>query len=529
MRRRGALPATASGGAVPQREPRLKDWFGVVAMVVGMFLAIMDIQIVTSSLAQIGGGLSATPDEIGWVQTAYLIADVVMIPLSGMLSRIFSTRVLFSVASLGFAATSALCASATNLDQMILFRALQGFNGGALVPAVFPVVYTLFPPRQLATMMVLISLILNLSSTLGPTIGGYLTDAYSWHAMFLVNIVPGVAVAAAVWTLIDVDKPDFSLLRRFDILGLVLMATFLGSLQYALQEGPRWDWLADRTIATAVLVSAVAGVTFLFRAFTYREPIIDLRAFANRNFALGTAYTFVIGTGLYGATYLLPLFLAEVRGYNSLQIGLTVFVTGAAQMVVSPLANFLTRKIDLRLMLAIGMALFVLAMVLNATLTDQTGFDQLLLPQAVRGVALMFCFLPANLIALGSLPAEKLKNGASLYNLMRDLGGAFSIAAIGTMMNERLHFHWNRLIEDINPARHAVTRFLASEAHRLALRIPGNPHAGALRLLAKLVERQALTLTYNDLLLMLATGFFIGLFLIPLLKEPRIRLRVDSS
>src|SRR5438128_4045778 len=179
--------------------PSLRDWLGVLAMVFGLFMAIMDVQIVTSSLTQIQGGLSASTDEIAWVQTAYLIADVVMVPLSGILSRLLSTRVLFVVAALGFTAASGLCATATSLGQMILYRAMQGFCGGAMMPTVFPVVYTIFPPRQLTTLMVLISLILNLSSTLGPTIGGFLTDTYSWHWLFLVNIVPGIVVAAVVW------------------------------------------------------------------------------------------------------------------------------------------------------------------------------------------------------------------------------------------------------------------------------------------------------------------------------------------
>ena len=207
-------------------------------------------------MTQIQGGLSASADEIAWVQTAYLIADVVMVPMSGMLSRLLSTRILFVVATLGFTAASALCATATSLNQMILYRAMQGFCGGAITPSVFPVVYTTFRGPQLATLMVIISVILNLSSTLGPTIGGFLTDTFSWHWLFLVNIVPGILVAAVVWVTIDIDKPDLSLLRHFDLTGLVLMATFLGCLEYALEEGPRWDWLDDTTIRAAVAVSA---------------------------------------------------------------------------------------------------------------------------------------------------------------------------------------------------------------------------------------------------------------------------------
>src|ERR1700675_1263881 len=500
-------PPAPSAATPPEDAARLRDWIGVLAMGTGLFMAIMDVQIVTSSLTQIQGGLSASTDEIAWVQTAYLIADVVMVPLSGILSRLLSTRVLFVIAALGFTAASGLCATATTLGQMILYRAMQGFCGGAMMPAVFPVVYTIFPPRQLTSLMVLISLILNLSSTLGPTIGGFLTDTYSWHWLFLVNIVPGILVAAVVWVTIDIDKPDPSLLRHFDLAGLVLMAVFLGCLEYALQEGPRWDWLADGTIFAATVVSVVAGALFFWRVLSYHQPIVDLRAFLNRNFALGSFYTFVVGTGLYGATYVIPLFLAQVRGYNALQIGMIVVVTGLAQMVVSPFTAYIARVLDLRIMLAIGMGLFALAMYLTAVLTNQASFWELFVPQALRGIALMFCYLPANLIALGSVPADRLKNVACLYNLMRDLGGAIGLAMIGTIMNDRLHFHWNRLIENINPARPAVQHFLDAQTSRLDGLVPGDSSRAAFKLLAGLVRREALVLTYNDVLMLLGVAF----------------------
>ena len=496
-------------------------------MVVGQFMAIMDVQIVTSSLTQIQGGLSASADEISWVQTSYLIADVVMVPLSGTLSRLLSTRMLFVSATLGFTAASVLCATATSLPQMIVYRALQGFCGGAITPAVFPVVYTIFRGPQLATLMVVISLILNLSSTLGPTIGGFLTDALSWHWLFLVNIVPGTGVAVTVWFLIDIDKPNRSLLRYFDIYGLVLMALFLGCLQYSLEEGPRWDWFADDTILAAVVVSSVASVLFFWRVLTYHQPIVDLRAFTNRNFAVGSFYTFVVGTGLYGATYLVPLFLAQVRGFNSWQIGQTVVVTGLAQMAVSPFTAHIARNLDLRIMLAIGMGLFAVAMYLTACLTNQAGFAELLVPQALRGVALMFCYLPANLIALGTLPQDKLRNSAGLYNLTRDLGGAIGLALLVTVMNNRLHFHWNRLIEHVNPARPAVQHFLEMQTNRLEPLTSGDPGHAALKLLASTVQREALVLSYNDALMLLGVAFAIGLVLMPLAKAPRSALTAD--
>ena len=514
--------ATAASAAGAQAAlPTLRDWLGVLAMVVGLFMAIMDVQIVTSSLTQIQGGLAASADEISWVQTSYLIADVVMVPLSGTLSRLLSTRVLFVIAALGFTGASALCATATSLGQMIVYRALQGFSGGAMMPLVFPVVYTKFRMPQLAQIMVLIGLILNLSSTLGPTIGGYLTDTLSWHWLFLVNIAPGIAVAVAVWLLIDIDKPELSLLRHFDLTGLVLMALFLGCLQYALQEGPRWDWLSDGTILAAVVVSSIASAFFFWRVLTYHQPIVDLRAFTNRNFALGSFYTFVVGTGMYGTTYLIPLFLAQVRGFSSLQIGETVVVTGLAQLAMSPISPLLARKMDLRLMLSIGIGLFAVAMYLTAGLTNQAGFVELFVPQVVRGMALMMCYIPANLIALSSVPQDKLKNSAGLYNLTRDLGGALALATIGTLMNDRLHFHWNRLIEDVNPARPVVQHFLDTHSGRFDTLVPGDASRAAVRLLANLVQREALVLTYNDAIMLLGGLFVAALLVMPLVRRPR--------
>ena len=507
--------------ALPEGAPRLRDWIGVVAMGTGLFMAIMDVQIVTSSLTQIQGGLSASTDEIVWVQTAYLIADVVMVPMCGIMSRLLSTRVLFVIAALGFTGASVLCATATSLGQMIVYRAMQGFCGGAITPTVWPVVYTKFRGRHLATVIAIISVILSLSSTLGPTLGGFLTDTFSWHWLFLVNIVPGLLVAAVVWVTIDIDKPDLSLLRDFDVAGMLLMATFLGCLEYALEEGPRWDWLDDGTIRATMVVSVVGGGLFFWRVLTYRQPIVDLRTFLNRNFALGAFFTFVVGIGMYGTTYLVPLFLAQVRGYNALQIGLTIIVTGLVTMVMSPLSTRIARQLDLRLMLAIGFGLFAFSMYLNATLTNQTGFWELFVPQAVRGLGLICCYLPANMIALGTVPADKMTNAAGLYNLTRDLGGAIGLATIVTIMNERLHFHWNRLVEDVNPARASVQQFLEAQTSRFDSLIPGDPGRAAVKMLANLVQREALVLTYNDLLLLIGVLFAFGLTLLPLVRSPR--------
>jgi DHA2 family multidrug resistance protein len=254
---------------------------------------------------------------------------------------------------------------------------------------------------------------------------------------------------------------------------------------------------------------------------SYRQPIVDLRTFGNRNFALGCFFAFLMGIGMYGTTYLVPLFLAQVRGFSALQIGETVVVVGLAQLVMSPFAPRIARRLDLRIMLSIGVAVFAVSMYLTAVLTNQTGFWELFVPQWVRGMGLMFFYMSANMIALGTLAQDRMKNAAGLYNLMRDLGGAIGLASIGTIMNARLHFHWNRLIEDINPARAAVQQFLEAQTGRFDAVVAGDPHRAALKLLANLTQREALVLTYNDLLLLLGALFVFGLILLPLVRRPR--------
>src|SRR3954470_2424830 len=253
----GMPMAAAHEEALPMR--RVVAFF---FMVVGMFMAILDIQVVSASLSEIQAGLSAGSDEIAWVQTSYLIAEVIMIPLSGVLARILSTRVLFTIAAAGFTAASALCATATDIDQMIIYRAIQGFIGGGMIPSVFAAAFTIFPPSKRAVVSPMIGLVATLAPTIGPTVGGYISHAFSWHWLFLVNVVPGVLVASAAWTLIDFDKPNYALMKKFDWWGLAGMAAFLGSLEYVLEEGPNHDWLQDQSVFICSIVLTVGAIVF---------------------------------------------------------------------------------------------------------------------------------------------------------------------------------------------------------------------------------------------------------------------------
>ena len=377
--------------------------------------------------------------------------------MSGFLARLLSTRVLFVLSAAGFTLMSVACAMAWSIGSMIVFRCLQGFLGGAMIPTVFATSFKVFPPERRAAVSVMIGLVATMAPTLGPTLGGYITEA-----MLLALAVPDQRPAGRPGRDRRLGADRRRPARPQPAQGLRLhracfsMALFLGSLEYVLEEGPRDDWFQDDLIFALAVVSLAAAALFFWRVLTYRRPIVDIRAFADRNFALGSLYSFIIGIGLYGSVYLLPLFLARVRGLNSLQIGLIMIVTGSAQFLSAPVAGALSKKLDLRVMLVFGLSLFALGLWLNSFLTAESGFVELFLPQAVRGFALMFCFIPINTLALGTLPPEKLNNASGLYNLMRNLGGAIGLAALNTVLIDRLQLHWARLGEAINLARPVV-------------------------------------------------------------------------
>jgi len=492
-----------------------------VALSVGMFMAILDIQIVASSLAEIQAGLSASSSEIAWVQTAYLVAEIVMIPLSGFLGRALSTRYLFAIAAGGFTLFSVMCAGATSIGEMIVWRAAQGFIGGAMIPVVFSAAFTVFPKNRQAMVAAMVGLIATLAPTIGPTIGGYLTNVFSWHWLFLINVVPGIAVTVGVLLLVDFDKPDFALLKRFDFPGLIALAAFLGSLEYVLEEGAANDWFQDRTIVVAAVASILGAVAFFGRVLTAREPIVDIRAFADRNFATGSLFSFALGVGLYGLIYLYPVFLARVRGYDSLEIGNTMFVTGAFMMLTAPIAGSLAQKIDPRLMMGFGLALFAVSCLELVPITRDWAFGEFLIPQAIRGSALMICMLPVSILALGTLPPERVKNASGLFNLMRNLGGAFGLAAINTALNNRWDLHIERLGEAVTWSRDAATEQLSAMTQGFQATLGFDAGRAALASLSHMVRREALVMAFSDVFLILAVFFFAALLLVPLARRPQ--------
>src|SRR6185295_11097569 len=402
--------------------PPVRQRLGFVASLLGLFMALLDIQIVASSLNEIQAGVSATPDEVSWIQSAYLIAEVIMIPLSGVLTRMLSTRGAFVLSSLGFTAASLGCALAQTLPQLVVLRALQGFIGGAMIPIAYAISFGIFPKRVMGSVQAVMGLIATLAPSIGPTLGGYITDHLNWHWLFLVNIVPGLIPAAGLWLCMDIDKPFAGVFRRIDFAGLVLMAVFLGSLEYVLEQGPREDWFESHLIFGMAVLSAFGAIGFFARALTAEHPIVDLRAFRNRNFAIGATLGFLLGVVLYGLVYLMPLYFGTVRHYNSLQIGEVMFITGIAMFCTAPMAGRASDKVDPRILLSVGLALIGIGSLMNAKLTSLSGFHEFLWPQLIRGSGFVLCILPITRLALGTLPPAELSNASGLFNVLRNLG-----------------------------------------------------------------------------------------------------------
>jgi DHA2 family multidrug resistance protein len=513
-----ALPGMTNATAAPSERIAPRRLVAFLIMVFGMFMSILDIQVVSASLTDIQAGLSASSSEVSWVQTAYLIAEVIAIPLSGFLSRALGTRLLFAISAAGFTVASFLCGFASSIEQMILWRAIQGFLGAGMIPTVFASAYTVFPRSKFYIVGPIIGLVATLAPTIGPTVGGFITDAMSWHWLFFINVVPGIGITVGVLILVDFDQPNFGLLDRFDWFGLIAMAGFLGSLEYVLEEGPQYEWLQDTSVAVFAWVCAISAIAFFARVLTAEEPIVDLRTFTDRNFAIGCLTSFCLGIGLYGLTYIYPRYLSEVRGYSALMIGETMFVSGATMFLCAPVVGRLMQKVDMRLIIATGLVVFALGSYQMTWITRDYDFYELLLPQVLRGIGMMFAMVPINNIALGTLAPERVKNASGLFNLTRNLGGAVGLAVINQVLNERTDLHISRLQDRVTWGNTTATETLNTFTQRL--QGMGDAALMAMKQLSQIVHRQAVVMGYGDAFFML-TLFYLGLSLmVILLKKP---------
>jgi DHA2 family multidrug resistance protein len=494
--------------------PDASTWFGFAAICIGMFMAILDVQIVATSLPNIQHALVIDPDRMSWIQTAYLIAEVVAIPLTGFLTRLLTMRWLFVCGIILFTLASIGCALSGNFFELLSWRIVQGLAGGALIPLIFSAVFILFPGRLQGIATTAAGVVAVLAPTVGPSVGGWITESYSWHWLFLVNVAPGIVAATLAAFLLPRERTRLHEIRTLDLMSLVMMAIGLAALEIALKEAPKRGW-TDGLILALALLSAASLAGFAHRTWHNKVPLVNLRNFKDRNFAIGCALSFLLGFGLFGSVYLMPVFLAFVRGHNALTIGTMVLATGVAQLVVAPIAVMLEQRMDARLLTAMGFVVFAIGLGCSAFQTPATDGDEMFWPQIIRGVAVMFCILPPTRLALGYLPHERIPDASALFNLMRNLGGAIGLALIDTVIYTRAPTHGVAIANRLLAGDTQTAAFVGISLDKLGGEGLGAFGAGAQAMFSPLVAKAALVQSINDAWAMIALITLIALLIIP--------------
>lgn len=514
------FPAPAAAPATPTVS--VKTWIAVIGATLGAFMAVLNIQIVNASLADIQGAIGAGIDDGGWISTSYLIAEIVVIPLSGWLAQVFSIRIYLLTNAVLFLALSAACALAQDLPQMIVLRAVQGFTGGVLIPMAFTLIITLLPRGKQPVGLALFALSATFAPAIGPTIGGYLTENFGWQYIFYVNLVPGAIMVGMLWYTLEAKPMKLGLLREGDWAGIITMAIGLSALQTVLEEGNKDDWFGSPFIVKLSVIAAVALTVFLIIELTVKRPLLNLRLLVRRNFGFGMLANFLLGIALYGSVFIMPQYLARIQGYNAEQIGMVLAWTGLPQLLLIPLVPRLMQKFDARIIIGIGFVLFAASNFMNITMTNDYAADQLLWPNVVRAIGQALVMAPLSAVATAGIEAENAGSASGLFNMMRNLGGAVGIALLQTVLTKREQYHSNVLMQSVSLFEQAtrtrleqLTQYFvnhgildrADAAHRAYVAI------------GHTVQKQAYILAFSDTFYLLGMALILALAAVLFLRK----------
>jgi len=512
-------PLTASTSA----NSGLKMWIAVIGSTLGAFMAVLNIQIVNASLTNIQGGIGAGIDDGGWISTSYLIAEIIVIPLSGWLARVFSLRTYLLTNAVLFLVFSAACALAKNLEQMIVLRAIQGFTGGVLIPLAFTIIITMLPKSKQSVGLALFAVSATFAPAIGPTIGGYLTENWGWEYIFYVNLVPGAVMVVMLWVSLDAKPMQLHLLREGDWPGIVAMSIGLGSLQTVLEEGNKDDWFGSPFIVHYSIAAAIALPLFILIELKSKHPLLNLRLLFRRNFGFGILANFLLGTALYGSVFILPLYLARVQGYNSEQIGMVLAWTGYPQLLLIPLLPRLMLRFDVRAIIVVGFALFAFSNFMNIYMTSDYASDQLFWPNVVRAIGQALVFAPLSAVATSGIEPKNAESASALFNMMRNLGGAIGIAALQTIQTKREQYHSNVLTNSISlfdeATRDRLNRLTAYfMSHGVADRATAAQKAVVA--VGQAVRQQSNIMAFSDTFYILGAGLVVALIASLFFKKP---------
>ena len=493
---------TAPPAAVPQeRRASLKTWITVTAGLLGAFMAVLNIQITNASLLNIEGGIGTGVDNGAWISTAYLIGEIIVIPLTDYLSRVFSFRRFLLTNAVLFLSFSMACAFAHNLQEMIALRAIQGFTGGVLIPMAFTLILTKLPAGQRSIGMALFAITATFAPAIGPTIGGYLTENYGWQYIFFINLVPGTIMVAALYATLERQPMRLGLLKEGDWFGIAAMAVGLSALQTVLEEGNKDDWFGSPFIVRLAAIAVVSLSLFAWIELTVKNPAVNLRLLKRRNFGLGTLANMLLGFALYGSVYLLPQYLGQAQGYNSEQIGSVMAWTGLPQLLVIPFVPMLMGRFDVRYIVVLGLSVFGGSFLLNMHMSADYSGAQFLTPNLIRAAGQALVLAPMSSIAMLGIAQSEAAGASGIFNMLRNLGGAFGTAALATFVTKREQFHSNIIgmpvnlySETVRDRLDVMTKYFMSRG----ISDPVAAHGQAVVALGQAIRRQALIMGYSD-------------------------------
>jgi DHA2 family multidrug resistance protein len=518
-----ARPAPAVAHTVGD-EVSLKTWIAVVGAALGAFLAILNIQIVSSSLADIQGAIGAGSDEGGWITTAYLVAEIIVIPISGWLARVFSVRTYLLTNTFLFLVLTVACAFTTNLGQMIVVRAMQGFAGGVLIPLAFSIIMTRLPPSKHAIGLSIYSISAIFAPAIGPVIGGYCNETFGWQAIFFVNLLPGAVMFMMLWFALEPEPRQFDLLRKGDWWGIATVAVGLGALETVLEEGEKDDWFGSQFIVRLTIITVVALVVFVIVQLVRKQPLLHLRLLARRNFGLATVANFFFGLSMYGWIYIVPLYLGRIQGYNAEQIGSVLIWIGLPQLLILPLMPKVMKRIEPRLLVTVGFALFIAGSLLAANLSTNFSGPQFLASSLVRAVAQSLVMTPLSATAVAGIEREYAGSASALFNMVRNLGGAIGIALIQTFLTNRDKFHSDVLTAQVsllNNATRARLNGLTDTIMHHGVSDPGFARHEAMAMVGRSIHQQAMILAVSDTIILQSALLGLALFAVLFLRKAK--------
>ena len=496
-----APPLSRDPPAADSNRASLTTWISVLAAMIGSFMAILNIQITNASLLNIEGGIGTGADNGSWISTSYLIGEIVVIPLTDYLSRVFSFRIYMLVSAVLFAAFSVACAFTHDLPAMIAMRGLQGFAGGVLISMAFTLVLTKLPKSQQPTGLAIFALSVTFAPAIGPTIGGYLTETYGWRTIFFVNVLPTAVMVTALYVTLERKPMQLSLLREGDWAGIFTMAIGLSALQTVLEEGNKDDWFASPFIQRLAIVAIISLALFIWIELTVEKPLIRLRLLKGRNFAFGTIAMTMVGFALFGSVYILPAYLGQAQGYNAEQIGAVLAWTGLPQLILIPLIPKLMQRFDTRYIAITGLLIFAYSCFMNMTMSPDYAGDQLWIPNIVRAIGQAMVLTPLTSVMTGEIAPQDAAAASGISNMLRNLGGAIGTATLATIVTKREQFHSNIIGQSVTLGREEVrTRIAQTTEYFMVHGVPDPASARqqAIVALGKAVKRQALVMGYSD-------------------------------